>query len=147
MTLCTTLIATNLQNSGAPWLSWTSPTPQGCTSTTREFLTSSRNLSFSQKLPKTALDCTNNPFHALKQDDCENEAPSASPWSPPPLPALVPRTPAPALRVPHFQQATPTWLVLLPPHSNLSCCHFQGCLYHQAPCHYASQLPTGHRHA
>ena len=41
-----------------------------------------------------------------------------------------------------------------PPHSDLLCCHFQGCLHlcchfqgclhHQVPCHSASPLPTAH---
>jgi len=34
-----------------------------------------------------------------------------------------------------------------PPHSDLLCCHFQGCLHHQVPCHSASPLPTAHGHA
>jgi hypothetical protein len=35
---------------------------------------------------------TNNPFHALKQNDNNSDAPGATTWLPPPLPALVPRT-------------------------------------------------------
>jgi hypothetical protein len=33
------------------------------------------------------------------------------------------------------------------PNSNLRCCHFQGCLHHQVPCHSASPLPIAHGHA
>jgi hypothetical protein len=51
------------------------------------------------------------PFHALKQDNCEEDVPSAPPWLPPPLPASVPCPPAPALCPSRFLKATPTWLV------------------------------------
>jgi hypothetical protein len=61
--------------------------------------------------PIATQDQTNNPFHALEQDNCEEDVPSAPPWLPPPLPALVPRPPAPALRPSRFLEATSTWLV------------------------------------
>jgi hypothetical protein len=54
---------------------------------------------------------TNNPFHALENDD-EEDAPTATTWSPPPLTASVPRTPAQCTLVAPFQQATPMRLVL-----------------------------------
>jgi hypothetical protein len=54
--------------------------------------------------------CTNNPFHALK-DDGDEDAPSPTTWLPPPLPASVPRTPAQGAHVAPFQQATPMRLV------------------------------------
>jgi hypothetical protein len=57
-----------------------------------------------------APNLTNNPFHALANDDDE-DVPSATTWSPPLLPASVPRTPAPCARVAPLQQATPTRLV------------------------------------
>jgi hypothetical protein len=84
-----------LQYSRAPQLPRPSPTPQRST-------------------PPTLIaiqDQTNNPFHALKQDNCEEDVPSAPPWSPPPLPALVPCPPAPALRLSRFLKATPMRLV------------------------------------
>jgi hypothetical protein len=70
-----------------------------------------KNLSSSRKSPTPAVDHTNNPFHALEHNNCKDKVPSAPKWSPLPLPASVPRTPAPALRVNQFQQATPTQLV------------------------------------
>ncbi len=57
-----------------------------------------------------APNLTNNPFHALEEDDDE-DAPSATTWLPTPLPASVSRTPAQRSRVTPFQQATPTRLV------------------------------------
>jgi hypothetical protein len=57
-----------------------------------------------------APNLTNNLFHALANDDDE-DAPSATTWSSPPLPASVPRTPAQHARVAPFQQATPTRLI------------------------------------
>jgi hypothetical protein len=56
-----------------------------------------------------APNCTNNPFHALENDDDE-DAPNATAWLPPLLPASVPRTPDQHARVAPFQQATPTRL-------------------------------------
>ncbi len=53
---------------------------------------------------------TNNQFHALANDDDEEE-PSATPWAPSPLPASVPRTPAPRACIAPLLQATPTRLV------------------------------------
>jgi hypothetical protein len=53
---------------------------------------------------------TNNPFHALANDD-DDDAPSATTWLPPPLPTSVPRTPAQRACVAPFQQATPMRLV------------------------------------
>ncbi len=84
-----------LQYSRAPRLPWPSPTPQRSTPPT----------------PIATQDRTNNPFHALKQDNCEEDVPSAPPWSPPPLPASVPCPPDPALRLSRFLEATPTRLV------------------------------------
>jgi hypothetical protein len=52
---------------------------------------------------------TNNLFHALKSDD--NDTLSVTTWSPPPLLASVPRTPAQHAQVVPFQQTTPTRLV------------------------------------
>jgi hypothetical protein len=57
-----------------------------------------------------APNLTNNPFHALANDNYE-DAPSATTWLPPPLTASVPRTPAQRARVAPFQQATSTRLV------------------------------------
>jgi hypothetical protein len=57
-----------------------------------------------------APNCTNNPFHALENDN-DNDTPSATTWSPPPLPVLVPRTPAQHACIAPFYQATPTRLV------------------------------------
>ncbi len=57
-----------------------------------------------------APNLTNNLFHALEYDD-DKEAPSATTWSPPPLPASVPRTPAQCAHVAPFHQATPTRLI------------------------------------
>ena len=68
--------------------------------------------------PIANQDRSNNPFHALEQDDCEQDAHSVPPWSPPPLPASVPRTPAPASRASLFQEATPTRLVFEDTHSS-----------------------------
>ncbi len=84
-----------LQYSRAPQLPWPSPTPQ-CSA---------------PPIPIATQDPTNNPSHALKQDNCEQDVPSAPPWSPPPLPASVPRPPAPALHLSRFLEATPTRLV------------------------------------
>jgi hypothetical protein len=53
---------------------------------------------------------TNNPFHALANDDDEDE-PSATTWMPLLLPASVPRTPAPRAPIAPLLQATPTRLV------------------------------------
>ncbi len=55
-----------------------------------------------------APNCTNNPFHALENDN-DVVAPSATTWLPPPLPATVPRTQRAG--VAPFQQATPTRFV------------------------------------
>ncbi len=52
-----------------------------------------------------APNCTNNPFHALENDD-DNDAPSATTWLLPPLTASVPRTPGQRAQVAPFQQAT-----------------------------------------
>jgi hypothetical protein len=49
---------------------------------------------------------SNNPFHALANDDDEDE-PSATTWAPPLLPTSVPRTPAPWARITPLLQATP----------------------------------------
>ncbi len=57
-----------------------------------------------------APNLTNNPFHALANNNDE-DAPSATTRSPPPLPASVPRTPAPRARITCLQQATPMRLV------------------------------------
>ncbi len=57
-----------------------------------------------------APNLTNNPFHALANDDDEDE-PSAKTWVPPPLPTSVPRTPAPRACVAPYLQATPMRLV------------------------------------
>ncbi len=63
-------------------------------------------------LPNTtpAPNCTNNPFHALENEN-NNDTPGATTWSPPPLPASVPQTPVQRARVTPFQQAMPTRLV------------------------------------
>jgi hypothetical protein len=53
---------------------------------------------------------TNNPFHALEEDNDEY-ALSATTWSPPLLPTSVPSTPAQHARIAPFQQATPMRLV------------------------------------
>jgi hypothetical protein len=53
---------------------------------------------------------TNNPFHALANDDDKDE-PSATTWVPPSLPASVPRTPAPRACIAPLLQATPMRLV------------------------------------
>ena len=68
--------------------------------------------------PITNQDRSNNPFRALEQDDCEQDDPSVPPWSPPPLPASVPRTPAPASRASRFREATPMRLVFEDTHSS-----------------------------
>jgi hypothetical protein len=57
-----------------------------------------------------APNLTNNPLHALANDD-DKDAPSATTWLLPPLPASVPRTPAPRACVAPLQQATFTRLV------------------------------------
>jgi hypothetical protein len=57
-----------------------------------------------------APNCTNNSFHTLKNDD-DKDAPSATTWLPPPLPASVPRAPDQCVRIAPFQQANPTRLV------------------------------------
>jgi hypothetical protein len=57
-----------------------------------------------------APNCTNNPFHALENDN-DKDAPSATTWLPPPLPASVPRIPDQCARVAPFQQAIPMRLV------------------------------------
>ncbi len=64
-------------------------------------------------LPNTtpAPNFTNNPFHAHKQNDKNNDAPGATTWLLPLLPASVPRTPVQRAHVTPFQQATPTSLV------------------------------------
>jgi hypothetical protein len=124
-----------LQYSRAPRLPWPSPTLQRSAPPT----------------PIATQDQTNNPFHALEQDNCEED------YLVPPLvcplrcqhrccaPQLQPCVRASSLR-PH-----PRGLSLRlhphPPHSNLSCRHFQGSLRHQAPGHNISQLPTKHGHA
>jgi hypothetical protein len=84
-----------LQNNNTPRTSRPSSTPQH----------------YAPPTPIATQDHSNNPFHALEQDDSEQEAPSVPLWVPSPLPASVPRTPAPALRVSHLQEATPTRLV------------------------------------
>ena len=81
-----------LQYSRAPRLPWPSPTLQCSTPPT----------------PIATQDRTNNPFHALEQDNCEEDVPSAPPWLPPLLPASVPRPPAPVLHPSRFLEATPT---------------------------------------
>ena len=91
-----------LQYSKALRLPWPSSTPQHSAPPT----------------PIATQDHSNNPFHALEQDGCEQDAPSTPPWSPPPLPASVPRTPASALRASRFQEATPTRLVFEDTHSS-----------------------------
>jgi hypothetical protein len=53
---------------------------------------------------------TNNPFHALENDNDEDK-PSATTWVPPPSPTSVPRTPAPQACITPLLQATPTRLV------------------------------------
>jgi hypothetical protein len=53
---------------------------------------------------------TNNPFHALANDDDEDK-PIATTWVPPPLPASMPRTLAPRARIAPCLQASPTRLV------------------------------------
>jgi hypothetical protein len=58
-----------------------------------------------------APNLTNNPFHALANDNDEDK-PSATTWAPPPLPASVPRTPAPRARIAPLVKATPTRLVI-----------------------------------
>jgi hypothetical protein len=57
-----------------------------------------------------APNLTNNPFHALANDDDDDE-PSATTWAPILLPTSVPRTPAPRARVASCLQATPKRLV------------------------------------
>ncbi len=57
-----------------------------------------------------APNLTNNPFHALANYNDEH-APIATTWSPPLLPASVPRAPAQHALVTPFQQATPKRLV------------------------------------
>jgi hypothetical protein len=57
-----------------------------------------------------APNLTNNPFHVLEEDD-DKDAPSATTWSPPLLPASGPRTPVQCARVAPFQQAIPMRLV------------------------------------
>ncbi len=57
-----------------------------------------------------APNLTNNLFHALENDD-DNDAPTATTWLPPLLPASVPRMQAQGARVAPFQQATPMRLV------------------------------------
>jgi hypothetical protein len=57
-----------------------------------------------------APNLANNPFHALSNENGK-DAPSATTWLPPPLPASVPRTPAPCACVAPLQQATPMRLV------------------------------------
>jgi hypothetical protein len=82
---------------------------------------------------------TNNPFHALANDDDENK-PSATTWVPPPLPTSVPRTPAPRARITPLLQAPPTNLSLMTLNlqvdplqpQNQAHHHFQGCWQHQA---------------
>jgi len=91
-----------LQNNKAPQTSRPSSTPQHSAPPT----------------PIATQDRSNNPFHALEQDNSEQDAPSVPPWSPPLLPASVPRTPAPASRASRFQEATPTWLVFEDTHSS-----------------------------
>jgi hypothetical protein len=53
---------------------------------------------------------TNNPFHALENDD-EDDRPGGTTWLPPPLPASVPQTPVQCAQVAPFQQAMPMRLV------------------------------------
>jgi hypothetical protein len=53
---------------------------------------------------------TNNPFHALGNDNDE-DTPGATTWLPPPLPASLPRTPAPRACIAPLQQATHTRIV------------------------------------
>ncbi len=53
-------------------------------------------LRFAPPTPVASQDRSNNPFHALEQDDSEQEVPSVPLWVPPPLPASVPHSPAPA---------------------------------------------------
>jgi hypothetical protein len=124
-----------LQYSRTPRLSWPSPTLQCSAPPT----------------PIATQDQTNNPFLALEQDNCEEDVPSAPPWSPLccqhwcHAPQLQPYVRAGSLR-PHPRGSSlrphPH-----PPHSNLSCRHLQGSLHHQAPGHNISQLPTKHGHA
>jgi hypothetical protein len=57
-----------------------------------------------------APNLTSNPFHALANDNDKDE-PSATTWVPTPLPASVPRTPAPQARIAPLLQATPMRLV------------------------------------
>jgi hypothetical protein len=53
---------------------------------------------------------TNNPYHALANDD-DDDKPSATTWAPPLLPASVSRTPASRARIAPLLQTTPTRLV------------------------------------
>jgi hypothetical protein len=57
-----------------------------------------------------ASNLTNNLSHVLANDN-DKDAPSATIWAPPPLPASVPRTPAPLAHVAPLLQATPMRLV------------------------------------
>ncbi len=81
-------------NSRPVCIPWVSPTP---TPSRVQDMTPAPNL-------------TNNPFHALANDNDE-DAPSATTWPPPRLPASVPRTPAPWARVAPLSQTTPIRLV------------------------------------
>jgi hypothetical protein len=87
-----------------------------------------------------APNLTNNPLHALANDNDEDE-PSATTWAPPLLPASVPRTPAPpACIAPLLYRPLPRDLSLTTLHlqvdplqsHNQAHCHFQGCQQHQA---------------
>jgi hypothetical protein len=57
-----------------------------------------------------APNLTNNPFHALANNN-DKDKPSATTWAPPPLPTSVPRTPASWARITPLLQATPMRLV------------------------------------
>ena len=54
--------------------------------------------------------CTNSPFHVLENKD-NNDTPSATTWSPPPLPASIPQMLVQCARVTPFQQGKPMRLV------------------------------------
>jgi hypothetical protein len=84
-----------LQYSRALQIPWPSPTLQRSAPPT----------------PIATQDQTNNPFHALEQDNCEEDVLSAPPWLPPPLQASVLHPPASALRPSRFLEATPTRLI------------------------------------
>ncbi len=84
-----------LNEGSALCLPCVSPTPTGC--------------SLLNTTP--APDQTNYRFHAIEQNDGNDDAPGITTLLPPPLPALVPRTPVQRAHVTPFQQATPTRLV------------------------------------